>query len=602
MRFFQAMISLGLIFGSVNVAGAVEPGAPEHLLTPEILTAELLEERVAGLKNVDGDTQNAAIRAFYENRNFQPIWITENKLGQSAQKVIEEIARADDFGLEADAFDLPNTDARAIGLKTLIADELKLTRAVLTYAIHARGGRIDPRSLSAYLDRGAYPEAPEKVLAGVSSGDAPDAYLRSLHPQHEEFKRLRAKYLALRDAGKVAQELRIPAGPVLRLGGKRHPHVALLRERLKVPAPVVEIETVAAQTDTPSDANAEKSDPAVLAARQAKRQKIALQTFDKALDAAVRAFQKKNSLKVDGIVGSGTRKALNGDGVDIRKRLLVNMERWRWMPPDLGDTYVWANVPDYRFYYVKNGKIIHTERVVVGKYQNQTATFSDEMEEIVFNPRWNVPQSIKDRELRSASALIRQGLRVKKGGRYIDPASVDWSTANMARYHIYQPSGPRNALGKLKFLFPNKHAIYMHDTPSKSLFNRTARAYSHGCVRVRDPQRFAEVILAQDQGISRSQIRSRISGGKRNSVFLKKKLPVHITYFTARADGDDPSEIRVLRDIYRHDNRISLALAGKPPAYIAQNSLSGPRPARRKQKVAKKKKTPFWAQQLFGLN
>jgi len=599
MRFLHAVVGFGLILGSGSAVQAVEPGAPGHLLNPDVLVSDLLEERVAGLKAGGESTDNAAIKSFYASRNYQPLWITEGRMGASARSVVEEIAQADDYGLEAEAFDLPALDRSGSGLKALVSDELLLTRTVLKYAVHARGGRIDPRSLSAYLDRGPNLVAPEKVLTSVASTDTPDAYLRGLHPQHEEFKRLRARYLTLRDAGKSEKLVKIPSGPVLALG-KRHPHVALLRERLKIPAPVVEVEskdeTAAASVDADAAEKAEE--------RLAKRQKRALETFDTVMKGAVRSFQKKNGLKVDGVVGAGTRRALNGDGVDQKRRLLVNMERWRWMPDDLangGDMYVWANIPDYRFYVIKNGEIIHTERVVVGKYQNQTATFSDEMEEIVFNPRWNVPQSIKDRELRSASAIMRQGLRVKRGGRYVDPRSVDWSTANMAKYHVYQPSGPRNALGKLKFLFPNKHAIYMHDTPSKRLFKRTARAFSHGCVRVRDPQRFAEVILAADQGFTMSDVRSRIRSGARNSVFLKRKLPVHITYFTARADGEDASNVRFMRDIYRHDKRIEQALAGNPPKYIAQNSLS-PRKTVRRVQTARKKKQPFWIQNIFGLN
>ncbi|MEO0620005.1 MAG: L,D-transpeptidase family protein [Pseudomonadota bacterium] len=577
---------------------AVEPGAPHRLLTHDVLVAEALEAQLAALPARAEADGISAMKAFYAARDFRPIWITEQRLGEAALRAADEISKADTYGLDPSAFRLPEIGRTALGAEALVRDELTMTRAVLSYAVHARGGRIDPRKLSAYLDRGAYPVAPKDVLAGVASNPTPDAYLRGLQPQHPEFKRLRARYLALLEGDGAPDRVTIPGGPTLRKG-TRHPQVALLRERLGVPAPQPKPELVSDNAD--AEGEAEAADPAIVAAQRERAAKRLAQTFGDPLNDAVRAFQKKNGLKVDGIVGSGTRRALNGDGVALKKRLLVNMERWRWMPQDLGDYYVWANIPDYRFYIVKNGEIIHTERVVVGKYQNQTTTFSDEMEKIVFNPRWYVPPSIKEFDLRSASAIRRKGLRVQRGGRYIDPGSVDWSTANMARYNIYQPSGPSNALGKLKFLFPNKHAIYFHDTPKKSLFNRTRRAYSHGCVRVRDPRRFAEILLANDQGISRATVGARLAGGQRSTVFLEKKVPVHITYFTARADGED-GEVRVLSDIYRHDNRISRALAGKKVPYIAQNALSGRKRVRRTQVTRRKKNNGFWINNIFGLN
>ncbi|MEL6288466.1 MAG: L,D-transpeptidase family protein [Pseudomonadota bacterium] len=603
-----------------SAANAVEPGAPEELLSPQMLVSEAIEQRITTAAPVSADeASETALRKFYAERDFRPLWVTGARLGRAAERAMDEIAKADTYALDPSAFKLPSRGGDR-GVAALAADDLMLTRAVLLYAVHARGGRIDPRKLSAYLDRGAYPVPPAEVLEAVSSNSEPDAYLRSLQPQHPEFKRLRARYLELlADEGQAV--VKIPRGPTLK-PGMRHRQVALLRERLGVPAPqpapdlfegveqaAANVDDLSASEDTANTSRLSDEELAAEAARrerQRTRQIARLQqTYDDALVSAVRAFQKKNSLKVDGIVGPGTRKALNGDGVALKQRLAVNMERWRWMPQDLGDYYIWANVPDYTFYVVRNGEVVHTERAIVGKYGAQTATFSDELEEIVFNPRWYVPPSIKEFDLRSASAIRRKGLRVQRGGRYIDPGSVDWSTANMSRYNIYQPSGPGNALGKLKFLFPNKHAIYMHDTPSKGLFNRSWRAFSAGCVRVRDPKRFAEILLGYDQGFTAADIRRRIAGGKRSSVLLKNKVPVHITYFTARADvkvAASPDGIRTLQDVYRHDGRIARALAGKKVPYIAQNALSGKKRVRRAKVVRKKKKNPFWFNNVFGLN
>ncbi|MGI9408320.1 MAG: L,D-transpeptidase family protein, partial [Hyphomicrobiaceae bacterium] len=529
MRLTHTLLATAILLGFQTTAFAVEPGAPTRLLSYDILISDQLERDLAATRVRKGDDATPAIKAFYAERNFQPLWITGKGFGPSAKKAIAEIRRAGDYGLDASKFSLPPIVASG-SVADRIADEMALTHAVLEYAVHARGGRIDPRSLSVYLDRSGYLVPPEKVLASVAATSAPDEYLRSLQPQHAEFKRLQKRYLALRDNGESKKQIRIPRGPKLRLG-KKHPHVALLRKRLglELSQPV---RTTDAEGSDPDDFDAygDRLQPAPPDPNE----------FDETLDEAVREFQTKNGLMVDGIVGRGTRAALNGDGVDQTKRILVNMERWRWMPQDLGNYYVWANVPDYKFYVMKNGRVIHSERIIVGKYRNQTATFSDEMEEIVFNPRWNVPRSIKENELlpgllRSPNALARQGLRVRYRGREIDPVSVDWAVADMRRFHIYQPPGPRNALGRVKFLFPNKHAIYMHDTPSKRLFKRSTRTFSHGCVRVRNPMRLAEVLLAHDQGMSPATIRRFVRRGARDSVFLKRKIPVHITYFTARA-------------------------------------------------------------------
>ena len=176
------------------------------------------------------------------------------------------------------------------------------------------------------------------------------------------------------------------------------------------------------------------------------------------------------------------------------------------MPESLGDFYVWVNVPEFTLRVVKDGQVIHTERVVVGKRDTPTPIFSQDMEQVIFHPNWGVPESIKKQDV--LPSLIRGStriftfyhLRIQRGGRDVDPATVDWATADIRQFHVYQPPGENNVLGNIKFRFPNKHDVYMHDTPQKQLFNADVRAFSHGCMRVRNPQRLAELLLAEDQG------------------------------------------------------------------------------------------------------
>jgi L,D-transpeptidase YcbB len=250
----------------------------------------------------------------------------------------------------------------------------------------------------------------------------------------------------------------------------------------------------------------------------------------------------------------------------VEKKLLANMEMYRWMPT-FGSYYIQPNIPEFLVRVVKDGHVIHTERIVTGKPETMTPTFSDEMRLVVFKPFWNVPESIKFKELqpqllRSGSALSKAGLRAEINGRPVDEKSFDWSEADMRQVHIFQPPGDANALGRVKFLFPNKHDVYLHDTPSKGLFANTTRAYSHGCVRVRDPLKLAEVILSNDKKMSRPEIdRLAGSGPDNNEIKLGAPIPIHLTYFTAWVD--DAGKLHTAPDIYGHENRVHMGLDGK---------------------------------------
>jgi murein L,D-transpeptidase YcbB/YkuD len=251
----------------------------------------------------------------------------------------------------------------------------------------------------------------------------------------------------------------------------------------------------------------------------------------------------------------------------LERKLLANMEMWRWMPVDLGDAYIQNNIPEFTTKVVRGGKVIHLERIVTGKSNTQTPVFSDEMQTVVFKPFWNVPESIKWKELQpqlsqNPGALSKAGLRVAYNGKELDPSTVDWQTADMRVFHVFQPPGSGNALGQVKFLFPNKHDVYMHDTPQKSLFNNAARAYSHGCMRVRDPLKFAEILLGNDKGWDMAKIVQLANAGpENNEVRLTKKVPIHVTYFTAVVDDD--GKLKTFADLYDHESKVHMGLEGK---------------------------------------
>lgn len=377
----------------------------------------------------------AAAAQFYDANRESLLWVGKNGLNTKAAAIIDEIKKAADWGLEPKEFELPSLGPAGEARDEPAKTEVKLTLAVLKYARHARGGRISEpaKQLSSYLDRTPQLRDPKTVLAEIAKADDASTYLRGLHPKHAQFEKLRQRYLELQKAAGVASDVvRIPAGPLLKPGLK-HPHVALLRQRLKVP-------TAAGTDDT---------------------------LFDPALVDAVKVFQKEKGQNPDGFVGNATRAAFNDIEEPSTAKILANMEMLRWLPDDLGDLYVTVNVPEFMIRVVKGGEVIHEERVITGLPDKQTPIFSDEMELVTFHPRWNVPESIKVRELypslaRGGTSFRRQGLKLSYNGRMVDPESVDWSSADIRRYDVYQPPGGSNVLGVLKFSFPNKQIGRAH--------------------------------------------------------------------------------------------------------------------------------------------
>ena len=567
------MSALAVSIVLATPALGMEPDAPERLIGDEeavtILVRQSLETGTAKLSDED-KADRAALAEFYAENGGKPLWVGKAGVSLGSAAVIAEINRADDWGLSAKDFDLPALPVTSEGATPLppeaLADaERKLSLAVLKYARFARGGRIsDPASmLSSYLDRKPPLLEPKTVIEQIAKTGEPDAYLRSLHPKHPQFEKLRQKLAELRGGGEKDETMvEVPvSGPVLS-PGRSHPDVALVRRRLGVPLP------------------------------DGDDKQAAEEVYDDALVAAVKEFQRAKSLSPDGYVGRSTRAAFGGGPRTADdKQIIANMEAWRWMPADLGPLYVWVNIPEYTLRVVKNGVVVHSERVITGKPETQTPIFSDEMETVVFHPFWGVPDSIKVKELLPSLArgsdLSRHGLRVQRNGRDIDPTSVDWSAADIRNYHVYQPPGGGNVLGVVKFLFPNKHQVYMHDTPTKNLFSASQRTFSHGCMRVRNPVRLAELLLSEDKGWSDAQVTKLVKGGpQNNNITLDNKVPVHVTYFTAWVD--DEGNLQAARDIYGHEKRITLALDGKPHLIARHRDHLAPVAYRRPSVVVQK--------------
>jgi L,D-transpeptidase YcbB len=534
---------------TVTEVANAEATAPLPASTASQAVGAVIRERLLAGANLAQEEEAAdwqALIAFYEYRSDEPIFIGRAGYTSKAEALIEEFKKSADWGLEPSDYDVldmgtDSSDRAELTPEQKVEAEQKFALTVLKYARHARGGRITEPSkqLASYVDRAPQYIDPKKVLDDLASASDPAEILRGTHPKHAQFEKLRQKYLDLKRNADAAKEIvRIPAkGPKL-VPGQSHPDVALLRQRLNVPVP--------------AGKDGAEPDPTF---------------YDDELAVAVAKFQSDKGQKPDGIVGPRTRAAFNDIETPSPERILANMEMWRWMPDDLGDFHVWVNIPEFLVRVVKGGEIIHEERIIIGELDNQTPLFSDVLETIYFNPRWHVPQSIKVNELypglaRGGGSFERQGLRMMRNGKYVDPYSIDWSRADIRNYDVYQPSGPRNALGIVKFTFPNKHAVYLHDTPTKNLFNSEVRTFSHGCVRVRNPMRLAEVLLEQERGWTPDQVHeTQQSDPDEVAVKMEKPIPVHMTYFTSLV-GEDGTE-RIVKDVYGHEERVKLALAGK---------------------------------------
>jgi L,D-transpeptidase YcbB len=502
---------------SLHLTGTLAPWAKRAPPTPALAALRKNLSQLAGRTNVAAahGEDLAATTAFYGAHDGPLLWVTERGISERGNAVIAEIRQADDWGLRARDFVLPQLPAGAISPEGAAAAEIQLTFAVLKYARYARGGRFsDPSSVSKLLDYTPPVRRARDVLTDIAASNAPDAYLRSLHPQHEQFQGLRRLLLKLRGRGAVDGKL-------------------AYGEKLQTALPqLVRSEIPGSDATSSVEPGRESAD---------------------------------RTLRLG--------------------RILVNMERWRWLPEDLGEFYVWNNVPEFLTRVVRKGETIHSDRVVAGQPEWATPAFSAVMTMIVFHPSWGVPDGIKRKELlpllrdssrsdliglftgtQSSRAVLEQHkLQVYYQGRSIDPDQVDWSSANIAAYDFRQPPGPTNVLGAIKFMFPNKHDIYMHDTPEHDLFTLTFRGLSHGCMRVADPRRLAAVLLAQDKGWSEQQVESLLSGGTRE-VELTTRVPVHVTYFTAMVDRQ--GNLRTFGDLYGLDTRMGAILFGKKVPFV----------------------------------
>lgn len=474
----------------LELSGAIAEHAEQALALPRLAARE-----------------RADIRAAYAAHEDRPFWIKGKGWSPAAKQLVAQLGHASEDGLRTADYELPAFEAS--DRQSLAEADLRLSALAVLYARDARGGRLDPRRLSKMLTPDlALPSATE-VLSELAGAEDPGALLAAYNPPHAGYRNLKAKLAVLRaEREESVPSAHIPAGPALRVG-MRDDRVPLIRARLGL-----------GSTEDP--------------------------VFDRSTANALARFQKQAGLRADGVLSDETRSVLSVPPPSrLESDIIAQMERWRWLPADLGATHIKVNIPEFQMRMMRDGKLVHQSRVIVGKPTSATPIFSHAMEYVVVNPSWFVPPSILKKEFLPGLAAdpnyaAKRGYVVTKRGNSIS---------------VRQPPGERNALGNIKFMFPNDHAVYLHDTPNRRLFANAQRALSHGCVRVQDPMALAGLVLGN--GWTAEKTRSLIGRGER-TIRLEQPIQIHLAYETLVVD--EAGKITSFDDLYGFHRLVRTAL------------------------------------------
>ena len=545
----------------VVFAGLCARGIPmPQLMAQQPLSAsmpEQLRNRIGAVGLVRGTTVRSeilgaldALVRFYEYRGFQPLWVDDEGLLPQASELLQVVRRAEREGMKPPVYHLPKVehlmaelgrrhpDERSQNLDSWVDLELLLSDAFFMYGSHVLTGQINPRALNevwfgerSEVDLGT-------ALQQASETDRVVEFLQNLRPTHAGYAALQKALAAYQDIATRGGWPIIPDGPKLRRED-RGPRVAALKNRLLLTS---DLDRTAASVDD---------------------------IFDAALERALQKFQGRHGLAPDGVVGTSTLTALNVPAEVRVRQIELNMERWRWLPPALGERYILVNIADFALDVVEHGRSVLSMRVVVGKPARRTPSFSAAMTYLVLSPHWHVPPTIAIQDKlplirRDPGYVARQNFKLFRHGEggvtRVDPMSVDWSSVSSRHfpYQLRQDPGPRNALGRVKFMLPNPYHVYLHDTPSRELFAKTERAFSSGCIRLEKPIELAEYLLSAEPQWSRQKILAGSKRGSEQVVPLPTSLPVHLLYWTAWVD--ETGVIHFRKDIYERDKVLDKAL------------------------------------------
>ena len=477
----------------------------------------------------------------YEQRNYLPAWNDQRQIGELVTAIKATAAdglKPSDYHLDQVEFAYGELLAgRKISPEERAVQDLILTDSLLRLGYHQRFGKVNPYTLDPHWNfyRGFANLDPAAAIQNAIDSPSLTEFLSTFFQRGWFYRKLQSGLADYRQIDANGGWPSVPDGPTLKPGGSDK-RVPVLVRRLVISGD--------------------------LAPRNAVDK---LTIYDESLQQAVHHFQERHGLDTDAIIGPATLRALN---VPVEKRveqLEVNIERARWVLDDIANDFVLVNIAGFRVYVLRDRKVVWETKVQVGKTYYQSPVFRDEIKYLVFNPTWTVPYSIATKEIlpkikRDPNYFASRDFDLKDhSGKLIDPSSVDWSTITARNFPFWlvQRPGPNNALGQVKFMFPNKHAVYLHDTPSKALFGKAERAFSHGCIRVENPFDFAEQLLGGD-GWNQQKFQQVLDTQKTKTVLLTRPMPVLLLYWTAMVTPDDT--VYFFNDVYARDERIVEAL------------------------------------------
>jgi murein L,D-transpeptidase YcbB/YkuD len=487
--------------------------------------------------------QPRAVVAFYEARGFQPAWT----LPAGAVTIVQTIRRSQEDGLTPADYHLAALDGAiaargSAGNPELDADlQVLLADATAALVDHVLYGKVLPATLDKRWNVDPRIGAPplESVLNQLATAPALGDAINALQPRHFIYTGLKKELARLRSVASAGSWPAVPPGRASIKPGARDPRVIAVRKRL------------AASGELASNASPESD------------------VYDAELEAAVKRFQDHHRLNPDGAIGKTTLDALNVP-LDTRiGQVRVNMERARWVTNGLRESFLLVNLPAFKVYYIRDGKNIWESKTQIGRAARRTPAFRADLRYLVFNPDWTVPPTILEQDVlagmrKGQNTIAKKRLTIlDRQGNAVDPASIDWATARPGTfpYTLRQPPGADNALGRVKFIFPNQYSIFLHDTPSRDLFSSDQRTFSSGCIRVEKPLDLAAALLERD-GWNRERVQSAVDAGQTETVLLREPLPVLIVYWTVSVGAS--GELRFAQDVYKLDAIVLRALDTSP--------------------------------------
>lgn len=516
---------------AANPSNTSTPELSEPISHPEAISKAFRQMNDSVLRNGERLINPEQLKRFYSNREFQPAWDdpeSRASLYKNIQNIDKEGLFPSDYHIEYLKKSLLSLGKESEDERTQV--EIVLTDAFFRLAKHLSSGKLNPKELYSIwdidineIDIGSLLE---KAIAEKNINSALDS-IKPHHIIYKDLKKSLAEYDQLRKSEK--EITRIPKGKAIKIG-EFNPRIPLIRKRLK--------ELGLLESEEASDS---------------------LSKYTPELGEAIKEFQQKYSLQTDGIIGERTVANLNMTSEERYEQILVNLERWRWYPRDLGKHYIIINIANFRLHVVKNGDTISTHRTIIGTEARKTPVFSKRVQYVVYNPTWTIPPTIKRKDVIPSASKNIDYLKGHKiniydaSGKRVNPDSINWRSSEALKYTYRQNAGSTNPLGRVKIIYPNRHMIYLHDTPNHALFNQNRRAHSSGCVRVENALDLAKYLLSDQPHYNEEKIEKILASGKTTEIKVTQPVEVYHLYWTAWRENDTT---RFTDDVYDLDRDI----------------------------------------------